>query len=77
MKVKFNGAQGQRVVGCPVCSGRKQIGDLMYSKSYVLSDGKLHYFHTGREYDIPDDNEFLLTYVFTRNGETVHSFEKV
>lgn len=79
MKLRFNGAQGAKVSGCPVC-GRKQTSEsVTFTKSFILPSGQMKTFRTGREYEVSDrDGNFLLSYVYrTKEGTVRPSFEKV
>lgn len=78
MKLKFNGAQGQKTSGCP-CHGKRSVSGVVYSRDFVLpSTGKFKTFRTGTTYEVSDrDGEFLLSMNFTKDGVVMPSFTRV
>lgn len=78
MKLKFNGAQGQKTSGCP-CHGRRTVSSTTFSKNFLLpSNNEWKMFRTGTVYEVNDkDGEFLLSFNFTMNGKVMPSFTKV
>lgn len=79
MRLRFNGAQGQKKGGCPVCGARRVSNNgVIYTKTYILPSGQSKTFTTGRIYDVSEaDGKFLLSYVFTKDSKTMPSFEKL